>query len=192
MEQCQRCWSTDHTGLTDGVCTKCVTKLTSAPRTLEWAFRYRAYRKKRCIQLKPWHDKSNHFSIIWTKQKDQISQDQFDIMDGLIRMAIAANKGILHFRVIRACKNCTYGRFDAPLEELILDLRKSYPLCADKDLTLDDPKHQFLKETEPWDAEHPIMHHIHSASTNERWKDFMSNASLGSVLTMHIAMEPTE
>jgi hypothetical protein len=159
---------------------------------MEWAFRYRAYRKKRCIQLKPWHDKSNHFSIIWTKQKDKISEEQFDRIDTMLRSIIAANRGILHFRVLRACKNCTYGRFDANFETFVLELRKSYPVCTNKDLTLDDPKHQFLKETEKWDADNPIVHHIHSASTNERWTDFMANSSLGSILTMHIAMEPTE
>lgn len=77
----------------------------------------------------------------------------------------------------------TYGRFEQELE----DMRKHYPfLSRIKDLTLDDPKHQFLKEHEVWDEDHPIIHHIHSESDDPVWVDFMRNSSRNSVLTLKI------
>lgn len=75
---------------------------------------------------------------------------------------------------------------------MIMELRKTYPLCSHKDLTLGDSKHHFLKELEVWDEEHPIIHHIHSQSDDATWTDFLRNSSRNSVLTLNVVFEPTE
>jgi hypothetical protein len=133
-----------------------------------WEFRYRTYQKRSVIQLKPFHDKENHFSIIWTKGKAQgkgLSKDQFDEIDNQIRNFIHAKGDRLVFTILRACTNCTYGRFDDDFEKLILDLREKYPeICHDKDLTLDDPKHVDLHDKVLWNEKNPIFHHIHGRS----------------------------
>jgi len=64
---------------------------------------------------------------------------------------------------IRVCANCTYGRFDQSFEDLIIDIRNTYPgISTKKDLPLDDEQHQDLKEVELWDEHHPIIFHIHN------------------------------
>lgn len=162
---------------------------TEEPVNLTWSFRYRAYKKQRAIQIKPAHDKTNHFSIIWTKNKKTISDEAFQEMDEGIR-AYIANNG-LTFRLIKACKNCTYGRFSDEFENLISQYRKKYDIYDGKDLPLDDPRHQHLKDTETWDADHPIVFHIHSKSSNNDWYEFMQS-SQNSVLKLDIVFEPTE
>jgi 2-oxoglutarate dehydrogenase complex dehydrogenase (E1) component-like enzyme len=42
-------------------------------------FIFRVYPKQRAIQFKPIHDKHNHFSIIWTKEK-ALSKEDFEII----------------------------------------------------------------------------------------------------------------
>lgn len=183
VSKCTRCWGALNTS--EEMCESCLFKLTRPPRQLTWSFHYRAYPKKRVIQFKPAHDKANHFSIVWSKQRAEFSLEDFNVMDAVIQTYLKEKNGVLSFRIIRACKNCTYGRFDDSFEQLILGFRATYPLlCRDKDLTLDDPKHQFLKAVETWDETHPIIHHIHSESKDEVWVDFLRNSSRNSVLTL--------
>lgn len=66
--------------------------------------RYRVYPKQCAIQLKPLHDKTNHFSIIWTKDKGA-SKTSFSTIE-------TDRNCNLQFVILRACANCTYGRFD--------------------------------------------------------------------------------
>lgn len=182
--KCQYCWTVVQE---EGECKDCHFKLNREPRFLEWEFYYKVYPKQRAIQLKPHHDKTNHFSIIWTKDRKTLTPEILTLLDKTLRDYITVNGNVLHFRIIRACKNCTYGRFEQEFEDKILDMRKQYPfLSRIKDLTLDDPKHQFLKEHEVWDEDHPIIHHIHSESDNPVWVDFMRNSSRNSVLTLKI------
>lgn len=145
------------------------------------SFRYRVYPKQCAIQLKPLHDKTNHFSIIWTKDKKTLVKD-FPVIEAEIREFIMARKCKLQFTILRACTNCTYGRFDADFENLILDLRKRYPaIHRVKDLTLGDPKHadlsaKMMEIGSVWDESHPIIHHIHGKSctgdmiADSRWE----------------------
>lgn len=131
---------------------------------LTWKFRYRSYKKQRVIQLKPHHDAENHFSIVWCKGK-KLTVDEFAFIDNKIRMFIQNNDSSLTFTILRACTNCTYGRFQQSFEDMILALRDEYPqLCTNKDLTLGDPKHVELLNLVRWDEKHPIMHHIHARS----------------------------
>lgn len=178
--KCKRCWTLND----KEECEDCKFKLNRPPRFLEWEFRYRVYPKQRAIQFKPHHDKTNHFSIVWTKNKKGLSLYNLTLMDKILRNYIEAHGNTLSFRIIRACKNCTYGRFEQDFEDMILEMRKHYPLCKNKDLTLDDPKHDFLKQSEIWDEDHPIIHHIHSESDDPIWVDFLRNSSRNSVLTL--------
>lgn len=185
--KCERCWNVTQESLNEqGECASCEFKLNRPPRVLEWKFYYRVYSKQRAIQLKPCHDKTNHFSIVWTKDRKGLSLEAFNKLDMMLRAYIESRNNVLNFRIIRACKNCTYGRFEQDFEEMILEMRKNYPLCKNKDLTLDDPKHQFLKTDEVWDEDHPIIHHIHSESDDAVWVDFMRNSSRNSVLTLKV------
>lgn len=130
---------------------------------MEWQFRYRTYPKQRAIQLKPYHDKANHFSLVWPESKRSISEADFAAMDAAIRAYLEQCGGVLRFTIIKACLNCTYGRFEPGFEQLVLGFRAHYPgINAGKDLPLDDPKHQHLREDGFWDDAHPIAFHIHN------------------------------
>lgn len=139
-----------------------------------WTFRYKCYKKQKAIQLKPFHDKGNHFSIIWG-EKRAISDKQFASIDSEIRDFIIQNFGcVLTFTIIRVCTNCTYGRFDQDFEKLILSLREKHKnfVSRKKDLPLSDPKHIDLHDKILWDESHPIIHHIHGRSqTNDKQMD---------------------
>ena len=197
--KCERCWQIVNIEdlSVDNECKHCVKILNSDPRNMEWGFRYRAYKKQRVIQLKPVHDNTNHFSIIWTKNKKNMTEEHFNQIDQALREYIISNNNKMSFRIIRACKNCTYGRFEQSFEDIILGLRKQYDICAIKDLTLDDTKHEFLKKVEVWDVDHPIIHHIHSKSETDDqdqdqiWTDFLRNSSRNSTLLLNIVFEPT-
>lgn len=160
---------------------------------LSWAFRYRTYPSKRAIQFKPHHDKTNHFSIIWAKSKGDISQADFEAMDRQLRDYLIRCGGIVQFRIIKACLNCTYGRFDDALEQLVLGFRTTYSgIYTIKDLPLDDPKHQHLKtDGELWDEAHPIIFHIHSKSDDASFSAMMRGAR-NSVVTLRIDLASLE
>lgn len=174
-------------------------------------FRYRVYPKQCAIQLKPLHDKTNHFSIIWTKDKKALAKD-FPAIEAEIRKFITDRDCNLHFVILRACTNCTYGRFDTEFEKLILDLRRRYPaIHYEKDLTLGDPKHADLPAKmmtagmTPWDESHPIIHHIHGKSStgdtiaDSRWEstfrgamsvdEIASGKLFGNTVTLNIVFE---
>lgn len=94
-----------------------------------------------------------------------LSSDDFDKIVKRIKDLIIEKGNVLTFTILRACTNCTYGRFDDDFEKLILCLRDEYPvICKDKDLTLGDPKHQELHTLVCWDEKNPIFHHIHGRS----------------------------
>lgn len=78
--RCKYCWSLNESD----ECAACLFKFNRPPRQLEWPFRYRAYRKQRVIHLKPAHDKTNHFSIVWTKQRVQFTEDAFNAVDAFV------------------------------------------------------------------------------------------------------------
>lgn len=129
-----------------------------------WSFRYKVYPKQRAIQFKPYHDKTNHFSIVWGNKKE-FSENDFITIEQRVREYLVSHNWTLTFTILRACTNCTYGRFDPEFEELILQLRRDYPfLSRKKDLTLGDPKHTDLHQKVVWDEEHPIIHHVHGRS----------------------------
>ena len=67
---------------------------------MEWQFRYRAYKKQRCIQLKPIHDKEKHFSIIWSRSKNDISVEEFNIMDEKIRELLENKNYVLQLILV--------------------------------------------------------------------------------------------
>lgn len=135
-----------------------------------WKFRYRVYKKQRAIQFKPFHDAQNHMSIIWTKGKE-LSKEQFDAIDAELRHYIQLHHNLLTFTILRACTNCTYGRFSDEFENLILSFRARYKgVFTGKDLTLDDPKHAKLHELVEWSTERPIIHHVHGQSDNADWE----------------------
>jgi hypothetical protein len=160
---------------------------------MEWQFKYRAYKNKRCIQLKPIHDKEKHFSIVWTRSKNDISVEEFKIMDEKIRELLATKNHELQFRIIKPTTNCTYGRFDSEFEDLILGFRKLYKLSTEKDLPLDHSEHQHLKTDELWDAENPIMFHIHTRDESDiEWQTLMRNSPKDSILKCKIEMLKTE
>jgi hypothetical protein len=131
---------------------------------MEWQFRYRTYPKHRAIQLKPYHDKGNHFSLVWPESRRSISDADFAAMDAEIRAYLVQCGGVLRFTIIKACMNCTYGRFEPGFEQLVLGFRARYPgINAGKDLPLDDLKHQHLRDEDGfWDDAHPIAFHIHN------------------------------
>ncbi len=178
------------------------------PQTLHWPFIYRAYSKKRCIQLKPAHDKTNHFSIIWSKNKT-MTLEEFKIMDAGIRAYLTSKtltsktetkeKCEMTFRIIKACKNCTYGRFEQEFEDLIIKYRNTYQsVSKEKDLNLGlENRNAHLKTEEIWDDEHPIFHHIHNKIRTEDeagacFNDFLSYGPRNSILTLDIIMTETE
>ena len=166
----------------------------------EWDCVYRSYPKNRAIQIKPSHDKINHFSIVWAREKGQISESDFDAMDKGIRNYLHDHGGKLTFRIVKACMNCTYGHFDREFEDLIKGYRAVYHgIFAGKDLPLDDQRHQHLKAEEAadfgpdggWTAENPIIFHIHSRSnTQDAEKDARFSAMMRSerntVITLNI------
>lgn len=149
------------------------------PKIFKWSFYYRTYPSQRAIQIKPLHDKTNHFSIIWTKEKKNFTDEQFKEIDNVIREYLQNNK--LAFRIIVACKNCTYGRFNDSFEKLIIKYReKNKAIYRGKDLTLGlNKEHEPLKLVENWTEENPIMFHIHGRSetedsdTDKQWFDMM-------------------
>lgn len=160
---------------------------------MEWKFRYRAYRKQRKIQLKPEHDKDKHFSIVWCKEKNEISIEEFEYMDMKIREMLKEKNNELKFRIIKPTTNCTYGRFDEDFEDLIKEFRKSYKLCIDKDLPLDHEEHQHLKDSELWDEENPIIFHIHTKDdTDPIWRDLLRKSPKDSIMICKIEMLKTE
>lgn len=133
--KCKRCWSqSEETLNVNGECKSCEFKLNRAPRFLEWDFCYRVYTKQRAIQFKPLHDKANHFSIVWTKDRKGLTLEDLNKMDEIIKTYIRSNGNVLTFRIIRACKNCTYGRFEQEFEDIILDLRKKFLYAQTKTL----------------------------------------------------------
>lgn len=135
-------------------------------------FIFRVYPKQRAIQFKPVHDKHNHFSIIWTKEK-ALSKEDFELIRQEITEYLQKHNNQLTFTIYRVCENCTYGRFDDDFEQLIFSFRKRFKgIYSGKDLPLDDPKHQFLKDLVKWDEENPIIHHVHGQSKTEpRWEE---------------------
>jgi hypothetical protein len=159
----------------------------------EWLFRYRAYKKQRKIQLKPYHDKEKHFSIVWCKEKNEISLEEFEYMDNKIRELMKEKNNQLQFRIIKPTTNCTYGRFDADFEDLIKDFRKKYKLCREKDLPLNHVEHQHLKSEELWDDLNPIFFHIHTKDESDIvWQDLMRNSPKDSIISCNIEMLKTE
>jgi len=150
-------------------------------RQFRWPFCYRTYLSQRAIQIKPSHDKTNHFSIIWTKEKKNIKPEQFEVMDKGIREYLATHNNKLTFRVIVACKNCTYGRFNKEFEDLIMTYRnQNSAVFRGKDLTLGlNNEHEPLKLVEDWTDANPIMFHIHGRSNtgdeeiDSEWFDMM-------------------
>ena len=160
---------------------------------MEWNFRYRAYKKTKTIQLKPYHDNQKHFSIVWSKDKNLIALEDFNIMDTEIRNYIINNNYKLNFRIIKSTTNCTYGRFNAEFENLILKYRKIYNLCTDKDLPLDKPDHGHLKIEELWNEDNPIIFHIHSRDEkDEIWQNLLRNSSKDTILVLNIKLLETE
>lgn len=169
------------------------------------SFRYRVYPKQCAIQLKPEHDKTNHFSIIWTKDKKSLAKD-FPAIEAEIRNYITSHGNKLHFTILRVCTNCTYGRFDDRFEEMIINMRAKYPaIYTGKDLTIGDPKHVDLNKSLQilditWDESHPIIHHIHGRSktgdviADTRWESIfrgsttvdMSDDKLGNTVLCEI------
>ena len=130
-----------------------------------WDFRYRVYQKNQAIQFKPAHDKTNHFSIVWSKDKKNITEDAFNKIDKGIRKYLHQHGGKVTFTIFKACENCTYGRFEEEFEDLILGYRATNEgIYRGKDLPLNDPKHQHLKQEVVWNEEHPIIFHVHSKS----------------------------
>jgi hypothetical protein len=120
----------------------------------------RIYNKKQlAIQIKPPHNKHIHFSIVW----GDISKKDFKIITEEIQ-AFLDETPSLSFKILRPCANCTYGRFDAAFEDLIMDFRKRFKgISTKKDLPLDHEQHQDLRIAlkGTWDEEHPIIFHIH-------------------------------
>ncbi len=166
------------------------------PATFKWPFYYRTYEDQKAIQIKPSHDKTNHFSIIWTKDKKGITSEQFQIMDRDIRAYLAAHNNKLTFRIIVACKNCTYGRFDDEFEALILrHRRENLAIFRGKDLTLGyNDVHAPLKLLEDWTDDRPIMFHIHSksdtddADLNAKWSN-MTRSPRNTLIELEISID---
>ena len=163
---------------------------------MRWPFVMRVYGKKtkQCaIMFKPYnvqhpvdvsdYDKNNHFSIIWAKKWRNVPDDMFERFAAEIEMYLRSHT--LSFRIIKACLNCTYGRFCNEFENMILQFRKECPeLSTAKDLTFDDPKHQHLKDEELWTQDYPIWAHIHNRTgPNADFNSFMQGPR-GSVLTL--------
>jgi len=160
---------------------------------MEWNFRYRAYKKSRAIQLKPYHDNQKHFSIVWSKNKNDISLEEFNLMDTKIRELLKEKNNELHFRIIKPTTNCTYGKFNKDFEDLIKQFRKDYKLCIDKDLPLDREDHQHLKKEEIWNEDNPIMFHIHSRDELDvKWQDLLRNSPKDTIILCKIEMLDTE
>ena len=160
---------------------------------MEWKFRYRAYKKERKIQLKPFHDNQKHFSIVWCKSKADVSLDDFILMDTRIRELITLNGCKLSFRIVKPTTNCTYGRFDSDFEALINQFRHMFTLCTDKDLPLHREEHQHLKSEEVWDESHPFMFHIHSRDeTDVAWQHMMRDSPKDTIVTCDIELLKTE
>ena len=160
---------------------------------MEWQFRYRAYKKQRCIQLKPIHDKEKHFSIIWSRSKNDISVEEFNIMDEKIRELLENKNYVLQFRIIKPTTNCTYGRFDQEFEDLIKGFRKTYKLNTEHDLPLNDSEHLHLNDEEAWDTENPIIFHIHTRDDQDpEWQNLMRKSPKDSILKYKIEMLKTE
>lgn len=171
--------------------------------SLFWQFKYRSYSKQRAIQFKPLHltkngqpDNDIHFSIIIGKKAFTV--EQFNILDIDICDLIKLHDNIIPFRIIKVCKNSTYGRFDSWFENAILDVRKRYSIVGKKDLTFDDERHQHIKKDElafgadAWTMDNPIMFHInHSRITNEtptnrQLKKFLSESPPNSHLLVQL------
>lgn len=143
-------------------------------QTMEWPFYYRTYPERCIIQFKPCHDKGNHFSIVWPETKGSISHHDFQEMDKQVREYLARNQGRVSFTIIKACANCTYGRFDEPLETMLLGFRDKYKgLNKVKNLPVNDPQHQHLKDHVVWDETHPIAFHIHHRSADADFTNTM-------------------
>ncbi len=153
-------------------------------------FYYRVYPDRCTIQLKPCSDKTNHFSIVWPAKRGTIAKEDFEAMDAQIRHYIEQRGGQLEFQIIKACENCTYGRFEAGFEQLVLStFRTQYAgINCVKDLPLDDAKHQHLKTTIVWDEDHPIAFHIHSRSPDKRFTDIMKSP-MGTVVVLNIGFK---
>lgn len=126
-------------------------------------------------------------------------------MDKGIRDYIASKSNVMTFRIIKACKNCTYGRFEQEFEDLIIGYRNTYSsVSKEKDLNMGlENRNAHIKDEEVWDDEHPIFHHIHGKGTTKRDKldddivdarfnEFMSYSPRNSLLTLDVAMTPTE
>jgi len=175
--------------------------------SLFWKFQYRSYSKNRAIQFKPLNltkngkpDKDIHFSIIIGKKF--LNVEQFTMIDIDICDLLKQHDNIIPFRIIKACKNSTYGRFDSWFEEVILAIRQKFSITCEKDLPLGfshaktpDERHQHIKDDElafganAWTVDNPIMFHInHSRITDEtpnrQLKKFLSESPRNSHLLL--------
>lgn len=171
--------------------------------SLFWSFEYKSYPKKRAIQFKPLYltkngkpDKDIHFSIIIGKKF--LSIEQFNIIDNNIQDLLKLHDNIIPFRIIKACKNSTYGRFDSWFEDAILTIRTKNSITCEKDLTFDDERHQHIKDDElafgakAWTMDNPIMFHINQSRItdetpkNRQFKKFLSESPPNSHLLVKL------
>eukprot|EP01128_Nolandella_sp_AFSM9_P010026 TRINITY_DN6779_c0_g1_i1.p1 TRINITY_DN6779_c0_g1~~TRINITY_DN6779_c0_g1_i1.p1 ORF type:complete len:209 (-),score=26.13 TRINITY_DN6779_c0_g1_i1:80-706(-) len=155
------------------------------PRTLEWDFHYRYNKKSRSVQFKPANDKYVHFSVAWLRQKSLITKEDFESIDAALKGYLDSNDWKLSFTIVRACGHCTYGHMDAGFESLVLRYRSQYPLCAEKDLDLEDHHADLVDHG----VEGPVFLHIsHSRSNSEEFNEFMRCAPMGSVLKLNLTI----
>ena len=165
----------------------------NTPAVFQWSFRYRAYKKTRTIQLKPAHDNQKHFSIVWQKEKNDITLEEFNLMDKEIRELLKTKNSQLIFKIVKPTTNCTYGHFDEDFENLIKSYRLKYKLCKDKDMDLEREDLQYLKQLEVWDELNPIFFHIYSRDPNDKdWCEMLRESPRGTLIICKIEMLKTE
>lgn len=173
-------------------CDKC--EKTKIVTNTVWQAKLCAKKKNRSIRLVFTHN-DNHMMIVWPFKKSEVSAADFEFMYVEMCKYLEEHNNQLRFRLVKTCTNCTYFRALDEFEDLILGFRKRFKLNNKKDLTLDDPRHEHLKEIEVWDEEHPIFFHTHSRRENqkegttteedERWFDALWSAR-NSVITVEI------
>jgi hypothetical protein len=101
---------------------------------------------------------------------------------------------VLAFRIIKPTTNCTYGRFDVELEDLVKAFRARFKLCTEKDLPWERPDHAYLKVEEPdWSQDaNPIMFHVHSRDAKDPlWARALRESPKDTLLTLCVEMLPT-
>lgn len=143
------------------------------PTSVTLPFDLRFYRKKRAIQLKPAGDTHVHFSLAWGNKQELSLRDMDDMYERIVRY-LKRHQWRLTFTLVIARGACTYGRFDESFEDLMFELRDTYPLCTKKNLAWEDHRGELEPESRPI-----IFHISHWSEALPEFAAFLKSARPG-------------